>query len=88
MTDCPFLDLKAITSTPLLEYLANLKQERRDERKRKVDERKQKREDEKQRKRGQVAKSIPKAIVEDAKVRDSRIKLDKPSSTLIKSRNV
>lgn len=70
----PYLDSKAITSTPLLEYLANLKQERRDERKRKVEERKTRRDDEKQRKRTQVAKSIPKSIAEDAKVTNSSVK--------------
>lgn len=57
-----------ITSTPLLEYIANAKQERRDERKRKVEDRKRQRDEEKQRKKIQVAKSIPKAIEEDAKV--------------------
>lgn len=62
-----FADQK-ITSTPLLEYIANVKQQRRDDRKRKVEDRKKQREDEKQRKKNQVAKSIPKAIEEDAKV--------------------
>lgn len=62
-----------ITSTPLLEYLANVKQERRDERKRKVEDRKRQRDDEKQRKKNQVAKSIPKAINEDPKVCRTKI---------------
>lgn len=62
-----FLDQK-ITSTPLLEYLANVRQERRDERKRKTEDRKRVREEEKQRKKNQVAKSIPKTIDEDTQV--------------------
>lgn len=57
-----------ITSTPLLEYLANVRQERRDERKRKIEDRKRHREEEKQRKKNQVAKSMPKTIEEDVKV--------------------
>lgn len=57
-----------ITSTPLLEYLANVRQERRDERKRKVEDRKRQREEEKQRKKNQLAKSMPKTIEEDSKV--------------------
>lgn len=61
------LDQK-ITSTPLLEYIANVKQERRDDRKRKIDDRKRQRDEEKQRKKNQVVKSIPRAIEEDAKV--------------------
>lgn len=62
-----YLDQK-ITSTPLLEYIANVKQERRDDRKRKIEDRKRQRDEEKHRKKNQVAKSIPKAIAEDAKV--------------------
>lgn len=57
-----------ITSTPLLEYLANVRQERRDERKRKIEDKKRQREEEKQRKKNQLAKSMPKTIDEDAKV--------------------
>lgn len=70
ITDCDltFPDQK-ITSTPLLEYLANVRQERRDERKRKIEDRKRQREEEKQRKKNQVAKSMPKTIDEDFKVR-------------------
>lgn len=68
--DCsvPITDQK-ITSTPLLEYLANVRQERRDERKRKTEDRKRQRDDEKQRKKNQLVKSMPKTIEEDAKVR-------------------
>lgn len=62
-----FSDQK-ITSTPLLEYLANVRQERRDERKRKIEDRKRAREEEKQRKKNQISKSMPKTIEEDAKV--------------------
>lgn len=58
-----------ITSTPLLEYLANVRQERRDERKRKIEDKKKQREEEKQRKKNQLAKSMPKTIDEDAKVK-------------------
>lgn len=57
-----------ITSTPLLEYLANVRQERRDERKRKIEDKKRQREEEKQRKKNHLAKSMPKTIEEDAKV--------------------
>lgn len=57
----------------MLEYIANVKQERRDERKRKVEDRKRQREEEKQRKKNHVAKSIPKAIEEDAKVRSMQL---------------
>lgn len=57
-----------ITSTPLLEYLANVRQERRDERKRKIEDRKRQREEDKQRKKNQLVKSMPKTIEEDAKV--------------------
>lgn len=57
-----------ITSTPLLEYLANVRQERRDERKRKIEDRKRARDEEKQRKKNQMGKSMPKTIEEDAKV--------------------
>ena len=57
-----------ITSTPLLEYIASVKQERREERKKKIEDRKKAREEEKQRKKSQVVKGIPKAIVEDPKV--------------------
>lgn len=63
-----FLADQKITSTPLLEYLANVKQERRDERKRKSDERKKNRDEDKQRKRDKVAKTIPESIAEEAKV--------------------
>lgn len=52
-----------------MEYIAGLKQERRDDRKRKIEDRKRQREEDKQRKRNQVAKAIPKSIAEDAKVR-------------------
>lgn len=62
-----FTDEK-ITTTPLLEYLASVKQDRRDERKRKSDERRKNRDDDRQRKRDKVAKGIPKAISEVAKV--------------------
>lgn len=62
-----------ITSTPLLEYLANVRQERRDERKRKIEDRKRHREEEKQRKKNQLVKSMPKTIEEDAKVYYSQV---------------
>lgn len=51
-----------------MEYLANVRQERRDERKRKSEDKKRQREEEKQRKKQQLAKSMPKTIEEDAKV--------------------
>lgn len=63
-----FADSSKVTSTPLLEYIAKLKEDRRDDRKRKIEDKKRQREDEKQRKRNQVAKGIPKPIVEEAKV--------------------
>lgn len=52
----------------MLEYLANVRQERRDERKRKIEDRKRHREEEKQRKKNQLVKSMPKTIDEDVKV--------------------
>ncbi|XP_055311107.1 regulator of nonsense transcripts 3B-like [Sitodiplosis mosellana] len=66
-------DDQKITSTPLLEYLANVRQERRDERKRKIEDKKRQREEEKQRKKNQLAKSMPKTIDEDAKENDDGI---------------
>ncbi|XP_031626703.1 regulator of nonsense transcripts 3B-like [Contarinia nasturtii] len=66
-------DDQKITSTPLLEYLANVRQERRDERKRKIEDKKRQREEEKQRKKVQLAKSMPKTIEEDAKENDDGI---------------
>lgn len=53
----------------MLEYLANVRQERRDERKRKVEDRKRRREEEKQRKKNQMTKIMPKVTEEDTKVR-------------------
>lgn len=67
-----FKDDKKITKTPLLEYLANKKQEYRDERKRRTDDRKKKREEERQRKKSSVAKTIPAAIQEE----ESKILVD------------
>ncbi|CAD7078050.1 unnamed protein product [Hermetia illucens] len=58
-------DDKKITSTPLLQYLANKKQERRDERKRKLEEKRRLREEERQRKKNLVSKNIPQAITEE-----------------------
>ncbi|KAJ6640944.1 Regulator of nonsense transcripts 3B [Pseudolycoriella hygida] len=57
-------DEKKITSTPLLEYIANKKMERREERKKRIDDRKRQRDDERNRKKNQVAKSIPSRIQE------------------------
>lgn len=57
-------DEKKITSTPLLEYIANKKVERREERKKKIDERKRNRDEERNRKKNQVAKLIPSSIRE------------------------
>lgn len=66
--DFGLADSSKVTSTPLLEYIAKLKEDRRDDRKRKIEDKKRQREEERQRKRNQVAKGIPKPIVEDAKV--------------------
>lgn len=55
-----FLERK-ITSTPLLEFIANKKLE---EKKKKVDERKRQRDDDRNRKKSQVAKAIPSSIRE------------------------
>lgn len=60
---CWFLE-KKITSTPLLEYIANKKVERREERKKKIDDRKRQRDEERNRKKNQVAKLIPSSIRE------------------------
>ncbi|XP_037035929.1 regulator of nonsense transcripts 3A-like [Bradysia coprophila] len=57
-------DEKKITSTPLLEFIANKKVERREERKKKIDERKRQRDDDRNRKKNQVAKLIPSSIRE------------------------
>lgn len=56
----------------MLEYIANVKQERRDERKRKIEDRKRQREEEKQRKKSHIAKSIPKSIEEETKVKSQQ----------------
>lgn len=54
-----------VTSTPLLEYLANKKQEKINERKRKADEKKRKRDEDRLNRKKQVAKNIPNAIKEE-----------------------
>lgn len=59
-----FFTEKKITSTSLLEYIANKKVERREERKKKIDERKRQRDYERNRKKNQVAKAIPSSIRE------------------------
>lgn len=59
-----FFAEKKITSTPLLEFIANKKVERREERKKKIDDRKRLRDDDRNRKKNQVAKSIPSSIRE------------------------
>lgn len=59
-----------ITTTPLLEFLANKKREKIAERKKKQDERKKRRDDEKQRKKQQVAKGIPEPIKEEKQEKD------------------
>lgn len=59
-----FLD-KKITSTPLLQYLANRKQERKDDRKRKIEQKRRQRDEERRKKRNQMAKSIPASIKEE-----------------------
>lgn len=59
-----FFSEKKITSTPLLEYIANKKLERREERKKKIDERKRQRDDDRNRKKNQVVKAIPSSIRE------------------------
>ncbi|KAL5287547.1 UPF3B family protein [Megaselia abdita] len=53
-------------STPLLEYLQDKKDARREERKRRNDERKEKRDKDRQQKKILVAKNIPPAIKEEA----------------------
>lgn len=58
-------DDKKITSTPLLEFIANKYQEKRDQKRKKNDDRKKNREDEKQKKKIQIAKHIPESIKEE-----------------------
>uniref|UniRef100_A0A182NI61 UPF3 domain-containing protein n=1 Tax=Anopheles dirus TaxID=7168 RepID=A0A182NI61_9DIPT len=53
------------TTTPLLEYIAQRKQEKRDERRRKQDEKRRMREEERFMKKAQIAKAIPDAIQEE-----------------------
>lgn len=59
---------KKITTTPLLDYLANKKNERKEEKRKKIDDRKKNREDEKQKKRISIVKNIPPSIKEEDKV--------------------
>ncbi|XP_055700869.1 regulator of nonsense transcripts 3B-like [Phlebotomus papatasi] len=68
-----FKDDKKIKSTPLLEYIANKRQEKREEKKRKMEEKRRQREEEKQKKKNQVAKAIPAAIAEQEKEGDDEI---------------
>ncbi|CAO1313326.1 unnamed protein product [Diamesa hyperborea] len=58
-------DDKKITSTPLLEFIANKYQEKRDQKRKKNDDRKKNRDDEKQKKKIQIAKHIPESIKEE-----------------------
>uniref|UniRef100_A0A182QFI2 UPF3 domain-containing protein n=1 Tax=Anopheles farauti TaxID=69004 RepID=A0A182QFI2_9DIPT len=53
------------TTTPLLEYIAQRKQEKRDERRRKQDEKRRMRDEERFMKKTQIAKAIPDAIQEE-----------------------
>lgn len=57
-------DDKKITSTPLLEFLAAAKEEKRMARKNKIDVKKKQRDEEKQRKKKEVAKNVPEPIKE------------------------
>ncbi|GAB0097016.1 hypothetical protein DMENIID0001_126060 [Sergentomyia squamirostris] len=68
-----FKDHKEIKSTPLLEYIATKRQEKREERKRKVEEKRRLREEEKQKKKIQVAKQIPASIAEQEKEAEDEI---------------
>lgn len=59
----------------MLEYIANKKQEKRDERKRKSDEKKRKRDEERQKKKQQVAKLVPVTIQEEPVATGSKVRL-------------
>lgn len=54
-----------ITSTPLLQYLANKKQERRDDRKRRVEEKRRQREEERHKKKISIVQKVPASIKEE-----------------------
>uniref|UniRef100_A0A182PDJ8 UPF3 domain-containing protein n=1 Tax=Anopheles epiroticus TaxID=199890 RepID=A0A182PDJ8_9DIPT len=54
------------TTTPLLEYIAQRKQEKRDERRRKQEEKRRMREEERNMRKTQIARAIPDAIEEEA----------------------
>lgn len=58
-------DEKKITSTPLLEFIAQKKQEKRDEKRRKLEEKKKQRKEERQKKSQAVGKTIPEVIKEE-----------------------
>lgn len=60
-------DDKKITSTPLLEFLANKKHDRREDKKRKGDDKRKQRDDDRQKKRGQVSRNMPSSIKEEEK---------------------
>lgn len=64
-------DEEKITSTPLLEYIAQKKQEKREEKRRKIEEKKKQRKEERHKK---VQKAIPEIIKEEKeKVKDDEI---------------
>lgn len=58
-------DEKKVTSTPLLEFIAQKKQEKRDEKRRKLEEKKKIRKEERQKKAQGVGKTIPEVIKEE-----------------------
>uniref|UniRef100_A0A8D8JCN6 Regulator of nonsense transcripts 3A n=1 Tax=Culex pipiens TaxID=7175 RepID=A0A8D8JCN6_CULPI len=58
-------DEKKITSTPLLEFIAQKKQEKRDEKRKKLEEKKKLRKEERQKKSQAVGKTIPEVIKEE-----------------------
>uniref|UniRef100_A0A1Q3FE14 UPF3 domain-containing protein n=1 Tax=Culex tarsalis TaxID=7177 RepID=A0A1Q3FE14_CULTA len=66
-------DEKKITSTPLLEFIAQKKQEKRDEKRRKLEEKKKQRKEERQKKAQGVGKGIPEVIKEEKIAGDDEI---------------
>ncbi|XP_059613899.1 regulator of nonsense transcripts 3B-like [Phlebotomus argentipes] len=82
-----FRDDKKIKSTPLLEFIATKRQEKREEKKRKVEEKRRAREEEKLKKKNQVAKGIPASIAEQEKEGEDDIIVRTIKSRTVDKRN-
>ncbi|XP_053672703.1 regulator of nonsense transcripts 3A [Anopheles nili] len=73
------------TTTPLLEYIAQRKQEKRDEKRRKQEEKRRIREEERHMRKTQIAKAIPAAIQEDIEFNEFMERTVKPHLNLIQN---